>query len=177
MPAPVIIVDYDPRWPQEYEEERRRILAAIGPTLVAIEHVGSTAVPGLGAKPIIDIMAAVARLDDARACVAPLQHIGYTYVPAYEAELPERRYFRKGPPEGRTHHLHMVEFGSDFWQRHLRFREALRADPDAAREYERLKRALAAQYGTDRDGYTLAKTAFVESVLARPRRPQRGARG
>ena len=96
MPAPVIIVEYDPRWPTLYEEERERILRAVGDLVVAIEHVGSTAVPNLGGKPIIDIMPAVRRLEDAELCVEPLGGIGYEYVPEYNDIIPERRYFHKG---------------------------------------------------------------------------------
>ena len=92
---PVIIVDYDPRWPTIYSKEKDRILSVIGTRAVAIEHVGSTAIAGLGAKPIIDIMVAVRQLSDAKECIEPLRSIGYKYIPEYEKELPERRYFRK----------------------------------------------------------------------------------
>jgi GrpB-like predicted nucleotidyltransferase (UPF0157 family) len=164
VPERVIIVEYNPQWPLLYEEERARILGKAGDALVAIEHMGSTAVPGLGAKPIIDIMAAVRDLADAQRCIGPLQSIGYEYVPEYEGELPERRYFRKGPPESRTHHLHVVEPTSDFWERHLLFRDFLRQHPEKADEYYRLKRELADHYGQNRVGYTEAKTPFIRSV-------------
>jgi len=168
MAQPVIIVDYDAGWPRRYEEERARILGAIGRWLVAIEHIGSTAVPGLGAKPIIDIMPAIGSLADAPQCVEPLRVIGYEYVPEFESVLPERRYFRKGSPEDH-YHLHMVEQTSGFWERHLLFRDTLRARPETAREYERLKRELAARFGSDREGYTDAKTEFIESAIAKAR--------
>jgi GrpB-like predicted nucleotidyltransferase (UPF0157 family) len=169
VPAPVVIVEYDPRWPGLYEEERDRILAVAGDWIVAIEHVGSTAVPGLGGKSIIDIMPAVRHLADAEQCIQPLESIGYEYVPEYNEILPERRYFHKGPPEARTFHLHMVERTSEFWERHLLFRDFLRAHPDEAREYFRLKKELAARFGRDREGYTEAKTAFIEGIVARAR--------
>jgi GrpB-like predicted nucleotidyltransferase (UPF0157 family) len=169
VPAPVIIVEYDPRWPGMYEEERDRILAVLGDWIVAMEHVGSTAVPGLGGKPIIDIMPAVQRLADAERCIEPLASIGYEYVPEYNDVLPERRYFHKGPPEARTFHLHMVESTSEFWERHLLFRDFLRAHPAEAQEYYVLKKRLAAQFGRDREGYTDAKTAFIEGIVARAR--------
>ncbi|MGH2523355.1 MAG: GrpB family protein, partial [Anaerolineales bacterium] len=105
MEDTIVVVEYDPRWPQIFEVEKVRILGVIGEKVVAIEHMGSTAIPGLGAKPIIDIMVAVPGLDDAPGCVQPLQGIGYEYVPEFEAFIPERRYFRKGTP--RSHHLHM----------------------------------------------------------------------
>jgi len=169
MGAPVVIVDYDPQWPILYQEEKGRILGVIGHAVVAIEHIGSTAVPGLGAKPIIDIMIAVCRLADAEECIEPLQSIGYEYVPEYNDIIPERRYFHKGPPEARTHHVHMVELTSDFWERHLLFRDFLRAHPEEAQQYCQMKKELAAKSGSDREAYTDAKTSFIESVVAKAR--------
>ena len=168
MSSAVMIVDYDPQWPILYEEEKARILDVIGHKVVAIEHIGSTAVPGLGAKPIIDIMVAVRHLADAEESVKPLQSIGYEYVPEHEDSIPERRYFCKGPPEAHRH-LHMVERTSDFWERHLLFRDYLRAHPKVARQYYKLKRQLAAKWGPDRHVYTDAKTSFIESIITRAR--------
>lgn len=167
MKDPILIVDYDPRWPAMFEAERRLLKQTLGEVFVAIEHVGSTSVPGLGAKPIIDLLALVRRLDDVMPHVEALKAIGYEYAPEVEVELPERRYFRKGTP--RTHHLHVVEPASEFWERQLLFRNYLRAHPDAARAYEQLKRELAARYGRDRDGYSGAKTEFVASIEQRAR--------
>ena len=169
MGYPIIIVGYNPRWPARYEEEKELILGLIGHQVVVIEHVGSTAVPGLGAKPIIDIMVAVSRLADAEECIAPLPGIGYEYVPPSEVGIPERRYFRKGSAEARTHHIHMVERTSDFWERTLLFRDFLRAHPELAQQYYQLKKELAAKYCSDREGYTEAKTPFIECVIARAR--------
>jgi len=168
MSNPVIIADYDPDWPQRYEAERGRILAAIAPWVAQIEHIGSTSVPGLGAKPIIDIMVAVRSLDDAAHCIEPLRALGYQYHPEFEDTLPERRYFNRGPSDDH-YHLHMVELDGGFWQRHLLFRDYLRAHPEAAQEYERLKRALAAQYRDDRSGYTDAKTEFITAIERKAR--------
>lgn len=166
MGAPVVIVDYDPQWPALYTEEKRRILTVIGDAVIAIEHVGSTAVPGLGAKPIIDIMAAVRRLPDAEKCVEPLRTIGFEYVPEYNEVIPERRYFHKGPAEARTHHLHMVELTSGFWEKHLLFRDLLRTHPEEAQRYCQLKKELAANVGSDRETYTEVKTSYIESAIA-----------
>ncbi len=166
MRRPLVIEDYNPEWPALYTAEERRILRAIGHVVVAVEHVGSTSVPGLGAKPIIDIMVGVRQLADAEVCIALLERIGYEYVPEYEALLPERRYFRKGTPV-RTHHLHMVEQTSGFWARHILFRDHLRAHPEMARQYQDLKKELAAT--VERSAYTDAKTPFIESVLAQAR--------
>lgn len=164
MAHPVVIADYDPQWPILFEEEKGRIQGVIGERVLAIEHIGSTAVPGLGAKPVIDIMVGIRRLADAKECVEPLKSIGYEYRPEVEAEIPERRYFDKGLPGARTHHLHMVELSGDFWERHLLFRDYLRKHPGVAGQYYRLKKGLAARYKTDRAGYTEAKTAFIRSV-------------
>lgn len=159
------VVDHDPRWPRLYEEERARILVAIGPWVAGIEHVGSTAVRGLAAKPIIDVLVGIRALADAVHCIPHLQAIGYEYVPEYEKELPERRYFRKGPVENRTHHLHLVEKGGEFWTSHLRFRDYLRDHPEAVRDYDALKRSLAAKYENDRDAYTESKAEFIRAIL------------
>jgi GrpB-like predicted nucleotidyltransferase (UPF0157 family) len=134
-----------------------------------VEHIGSTSVPGLAAKPIIDVMVAIRSLADAPACVAPLAAIGYEYVPEHEAVMPERRYFRRGRGGAGTHHLHMVERSSAFWEEHLLFRDYLRAHSEAAAEYERLKRELAAAHGSDRGAYTAAKTDFIKSSVERAR--------
>jgi GrpB-like predicted nucleotidyltransferase (UPF0157 family) len=162
--APVVIVDYDPRWPALYEEEKDRIVAASGPVVLAIEHIGSTAVPGLAAKPIIDIMAGVRTLDEAPALYGPLATIGYEYAPEFEETIPERRFFRKGRAEYRTHHLHVVNFGDEFWVRHLLFREYLRRHTQVAHDYKQLKRKLAKEYGGNRQGYTEAKTDFIRGI-------------
>jgi GrpB-like predicted nucleotidyltransferase (UPF0157 family) len=169
MEAPVKVVDYDPNWPLLFEREKAEILSVIAKKVVAIEHVGSTAVPGLGAKPIIDIMVGIRHLSDAQTCIGPLETIGYEYVPEYENAIPERRYFRKGPSNmpNKHYHLHMVESGSDFWRRHLLFRDYLRAHPHAAGEYNKLKRELAAKYRFNREAYTEAKTSFIESIVAK----------
>lgn len=163
---PLVITDYNPSWPARYELEKALILGAVGPYVAAIEHIGSTAVPGLAAKPIIDILVGVNDLADAEWCIEPMTRIGYEYVPEYEDELPERRYFRKPPGKGvrRNYHVHMVQIGGPFWERHVLFRDYLRAHPETAAEYAALKRRLAAEYGSDMDGYTDAKTDFIRAV-------------
>ncbi len=147
------------------------IQKAIGHIIVGIEHIGSTAVPSLGAKPIIDILVAVNHLSDAEQCIEPLQSIGYEYVPEYEESIPERRYFHKGgPPKEQHYHLHMVELTSDFWKKHLLFRDHLRTHPKIAQKYHELKKRLALKYGSDREGYTEAKTSFIKSTCAKATR-------
>jgi len=168
MPEPVIIVDYNPAWPGLYEEEKMCILDAIGEYIEDIQHVGSTSVPGLGAKPIIDIMIGIHDLSLVDECVQPLQSLGYEYLG--EFGIPGRHYFRK-PPETlsmhRTYHIHMVETNHDGWKRNMLFRDYLRTHPEDAKQYEVLKRALAEQFGSDREGYADAKTDFIEAVLVK----------
>ena len=170
MPQPIVIVDYDPEWTAGFKEEVSKILGAIGDKLVAIEHIGSTAVPGLGAKPIIDIMFAVGAISDAHECITPLRSIGFEYIPY--PDFPERIFFRDGPMGEGPHHLHATEFLSDFWDEKLLFRDFLRAHPDVAQQYYLLKNRLAKKYGVDRERYepyTEAKSSFIESVLGRAR--------
>ena len=167
------IADYDPAWPATYDAERAALLGAVGGALVGIEHVGSTAVPGLAAKPTIDILAGVKALADADRCVAPMQALGYEYVVEYEAQLPDRRYFRRPNGTGRGFHVHMVEHGSPFWERLLLFRDYLRTHPKHALHYQQLKLVLAARCGEDRAAYTRGKSGFVGVIeeLARSERP------
>ena len=161
------VVDYNPEWPGLYLAERARILAAIGPWVSGIEHVGSTSIPGLAAKPILDILVGLRKLDDAPRCIPGMEGLGYEYVPEYEKEMPMRRYFRKGPSENWTHHVHMVEEGGDFWVIHLRFRNFLRDHREDAPRYEGVKRELAARFANDRDAYTRSKAESITSILSK----------
>ncbi|HEX8070757.1 MAG TPA: GrpB family protein [Pyrinomonadaceae bacterium] len=157
----VALVPHTELWHQLFTEEAARLRAAAGAHFVAIEHVGSTSVCGLSAKPILDIAAAVRELADVGPCVAPLADLGYEYRGA--AGIPGRRYFVKGEP--RTHHLHVAEWRGDFWRTHLLFRDYLRRHAEAAAAYEALKRELAQKYRTNRVAYTEGKAAFIEHFL------------
>jgi len=164
-PEGIVIAEYEPAWAAMYERDRQAIVGALGEMVRGIEHVGSTAVPGLAAKPIIDILLGV-DADDLDRIIEPLERIGYEYNPDWEISLPHRRYFRRLLPDGtNTHHLHAVVIGSEFWMRHLRFRDYLRADPSKAEEYAALKREHARQHQGGID-YTFAKTEFIQSVEA-----------
>ena len=167
-PQPVEVVDYDHDWLRLYAEERDRIRTAIGDAAVAIEHVGGTAVPGLPAKPVIDVMVGVEDIERAGPAVAALINLGYEYVPEFESELPDRRYFRRGTPD--THHVHMVAVSSDFFAEHLLFRDWLRDHPQAAEEYGKLKRGLASRHRFDREAYRAGKVPFIDTVVAAARR-------
>lgn len=168
MSRPAVIVDYDPQWPVLYEEEKTRILRAIGLQTRVVEHIGSTAVPGLCAKPIIDLMAGVHRLTDANKCLQPLRKIDYRDVTP-QPDNPEWYYCLGKGPHSIGYHLHLVKFLSEHWRKHLFFRDFLRTHRNVAGEYCRLKKDLWTKYGTDRPGYTAAKTSFIESVLLRAR--------
>jgi len=161
--APVEVVPYNAAWPALFEAERRMLQAALSAWLVGeIEHIGSTAVAGLSAKPVIDIMAPVASLLASEAAIAAAAAIGYVHHP-YRADV--MHWFCKPSPEVRTHHLHLVPLGSDLWRARLAFRDALRANPALAAEYAALKMRLAEQYRHDREAYTENKAPFVRRVL------------
>jgi GrpB-like predicted nucleotidyltransferase (UPF0157 family) len=160
---PVRIERYDPSWPTRYEEERTALVDVMGDWVVGgIHHVGSTAVPGLDAKPVIDILVGVGDLQSSRACIEPLGRIGYLYAPYRASEM---HWFCKPSPARRTHHLHLVPTGSRRFREELAFRDQLRSHPDLAAEYAALKRRLAARFQRDREKYTEAKEGFIRAVL------------
>lgn len=170
--APVNVVPYDSSWPDRFREEERYLSQALSEWLVAdIEHVGSTAVPGLAAKPVIDVMAPVESLEVSRPAIDFLVQSGYTYYP-YRGDV--MHWFCKPSSSYRTHHIHLVPFGSSLWHDRLAFRDALRQSSELAAEYAELKHALAAKFEFDREAYTEAKGPFVERVVSR-RRGERGA--
>jgi GrpB-like predicted nucleotidyltransferase (UPF0157 family) len=171
----IVIADYDPRWPSLYEEERARIVAAIGNWLVDIQHVGSTSVPGLAAKPVIDIGVALGSLLDGLKCITPLVELGYECLGEYG--IRGRLYFRKLTSNplpgqllgaetrvGRTHQMHMYERTHPEWEAHILFRDFLRTHADVAARYEALKRQLAGHHD-DVEAYAEAKASFVSDVL------------
>ena len=164
---PVRIAAYDPRWPERFEQERAALEGAIGEWIVGgIHHVGSTAVPGLDAKPVIDILVGVESLEASRGCFDPLAQLDYLYAP-YRTE--EMHWFCKPHPSRRTHHLHLVPAKSRRFEEGLAFRDRLRADPVVAAAYAALKRGLATRFADDREAYTDAKAAFIGAVLERAR--------
>ena len=169
MSDSVVIAPYNPAWPARFEAERARLADVFRGAPAVIEHIGSTAVPGLAAKPVLDIMVGVSALSVVEARVPELEALGYEYVPDFEAELPERRYFRKQRGGERTHHVHCVVRGGEFWRSHLLFRDYLRGHDGVAAEYHALKLALAARHRSDRAAYTDAKGRFIQAALERAR--------
>ena len=165
-----VVSDYDPAWSAMFEQERRSLHTVLGPLLLTIEHIGSTAVPGLAAKPIIDLQASVRSLAEAQSrCVEPLQALGYTYLPQYEAWLPGELFFRKALAGPWTHHLHILQGDDPRWRDRLFFRDYLRNHPEAAATYAKLKKDLAAAFDDDISGYRNAKDAFVAATMAQAR--------
>jgi GrpB-like predicted nucleotidyltransferase (UPF0157 family) len=162
--ARVEIVSYDPAWPTLFEQERALLDAALGKWLTGpIEHFGSTAVPGLAAKPVIDIMAGVEGLDASRDAIDAAGGLGYVYYP-YRPDV--MHWFCKPSAAFRTHHLHLVPFNSRLWNERLAFRDYLRRQPTMAAEYSEMKIGLAKQFEFDREAYTDAKGPFIQRVVA-----------
>lgn len=157
--APIHIEPYDARWPERFAAEAHVIGQTVGPWITGgIHHVGSTAVPGLAAKPVIDIMVGVADLESSRPCIDLLTPLAYHYWP-YRAEV--MHWFCKPHPSHRTHHLHLVPTGSPRYLKVLAFRDYLRTHPNALADYEALKRNLAHRYPHDREAYTEGKTDLI----------------
>ncbi len=159
-PRAPLVVAYDPSWPQAFQSAKARILQAVGPHVQTVHHVGSTSVPGLAAKPIIDILVGVHDWNEARVTVAPLQRIGWEF--RGPRGIPRRHYFVIRLPDGsRTHHLHMLELTSTAYADMLAFRNYLRTHPTTATQYATLKRQLAAHPGA----YQQSKAPFIQRVL------------
>jgi GrpB-like predicted nucleotidyltransferase (UPF0157 family) len=176
-PGPILILDYDPAWPALFEAERELLQAAIGDWALAIEHVGSTSVPGLAAKPIIDIGVPLRSFEDALHCISPLFELGYQCLGEYG--IPGRIFFRKltdtpapgqdGGGIGRTHHVHAYQQDHYEFVQQILFRDYIRSHPEDARAYEQVKRRLAEEH-SDMNEYAMAKSEFVQDILARARK-------
>ncbi|WP_261576283.1 GrpB family protein [Frankia gtarii] len=164
MPLPIEITDYNPRWPDSFAVVRDRLAHVLGVLTHRIEHVGSTAVPGLPAKPVIDIDVVIRTRDDLPAVIARLQAAGYHH--RGDLGITGREALRT-PPNTPAHHLYVCAADNPELERHLRFRDVLRTHPQTAQAYAALKRSLAAKFRTNRDAYTESKTTFIEQVLAK----------
>ena len=160
----VRLVPHCPSWSEDFVRERARLVAAMGDRVLAIEHVGSTAIPGIYAKPVLDMAVALADLDQASAMQPAMRQIGYDFPG--DIGIVGERLFGRGP-EILTHLAHVVQADGAKWAEYLEFRDALRADPGLARKYDQLKRELAQQFPEERGRYTEAKGLFIQSVLRR----------
>ena len=156
---------HDPAWMRVFEQERDRLQSLLPGTFLAIEHIGSTAVAGLVAKPIVDLLAAVESLDDVDALIDRLCENGYTTSREFNATISDRKWLMRWRDGHRTHHLHLVVADSSPWRDRLAFRDALRGDPALAQRYAALKSELATTHRDDREAYTDAKAAFVRAVV------------
>jgi GrpB-like predicted nucleotidyltransferase (UPF0157 family) len=167
----ISIAPYNANWPVLFESEAAFLRARIPGTLIRrIEHFGSTAVPGLAAKPIVDMLVEVTSLDETQNQIVPmLEAEGYDYFWREDCDPPYAWFIKRDSQGKRTHHIHMVEEDSKLWER-LHFRDYLRQFPEEARQYERLKQSLADEYPNDRIAYTKGKTEFIESVTERARK-------
>jgi GrpB-like predicted nucleotidyltransferase (UPF0157 family) len=168
MEQSVVLVPYDPAWPAAFEAEAGLLQARIGPWVAGgIHHVGSTSIPGLAAKPVIDIMVGVESLSSSRICIDRLEDLSYCYAP-YRAE--EMHWFCKPDPGHRTHHLHLVPAGSPRYTGVLAFRDYLRTHSEAAADYLATKERLAIEFEHDREAYTEGKSGVVARLTAEARR-------
>lgn len=163
MEKQVYIEAYTSSWEQQFHEERELLQKIVGDKAIAIEHIGSTSIEGLGAKPIIDIAMGVNALEDVIEFIEPLQQIGYEFVS--HKDFSERRFFRKGMWRAGTHHLHVNKFGEEHWNHQLLFRDYLRNHPDALMEYYQLKQDLAQKFCFDRASYTANKGPFIQRII------------
>lgn len=160
-PEQIVLAPHDPRWLTDAAEECRRIAHSCGSTVLRVEHIGSTSVPGLIAKPVLDLMPLVSCFEDGFACVAPMRALGYWY--AGDFGIAGRHLFVKGSP--RTHHAHLLVDGSREARRHLAVRDVLRTSPEESARYAALKQSLAPRFGDDRDGYAQAKSALMRELF------------
>lgn len=156
------MVEHDPHWKDLFHSEWLELERAMGDIVLSIEHIGSTAVPGLAAKPVVDIMACVGRQRDPDDYLERLSDLGYRYVE--QEDEPDRIFFVKGSP--RTHHLHLVVHGSATYREHLLFRDHLMENEEALREHASLKRELASRFRHDRESYSRGKREFIERMVA-----------
>nr|WP_315225843.1 GrpB family protein [uncultured Albidiferax sp.] len=156
---------YDPAWPHAFAAERGRLASVLPGVFQDIAHIGSTAVPGMPAKPVIDLLAGVESMVVAKSITEPICQSGYTTSAEFNASLQDRQWFMRWAEGHRTHHLHVVVHASKVWREHLAFRDALRSDAALAARYAALKFELVARHATDREAYTDAKATFIRSAL------------
>lgn len=162
----VKVTDYNAEWINDFEKEKVKINNVMDEITLGIEHIGSTAVPGLGAKPVIDMMVGVKELSQVSPeYIDQLQSINYEYV--HKPEFPERLFFRKGQWRAGTHHLHVYVYNGEHWLNNIWFRDYLRSHPKAMDDYYRLKKKLEGLYKTDRVAYTEAKAPFIQSIFSK----------
>lgn len=160
----IVVVPYDPRWPRQFEVAAEQLRAVLGASLLVVHHIGSTSVPGLPAKPILDLMPVVRSLDEVDAANSAMQYLGYT--PRGEYGIPGRRYFIQEQHGERTQHVHVFEEGDPNVARHLVLRDFLCAHPEQAKRYSELKRHLAERFPNDAERYASGKEELISELQA-----------
>ncbi|MED3727214.1 GrpB family protein [Priestia filamentosa] len=184
--AKVQLVPYDAQWPEKFRVLKEQLEEKLAPMKVSIEHIGSTSVPNMMAKPIIDVIVGVEKEEELQYAIDPIRELGYTYVQQYETILPNRRYFVRFKEEGlpdiirdgdhdfsqdadfhHEAHLHVVVKGSNLWERHLQFRDILRSSEDSLEAYASVKRKLALREWESTNEYAKAKTSVITGILSR----------
>mgnify|MGYP005748426293 CR=1 FL=1 len=164
----ITIEEWNPNWSKQFENEKMKLKGILSNKVISIEHIGSTSIEGIRAKPILDIAIGVNDLEIVKEFIEPLKQIGYEFV--YHKDFPERRFFRKGKWRAGTHHLHFYQFEGEHWNNQILFRDYLRNNPDVLREYQQLKIDLASKYRIDRSAYTENKAPFIQKVLQKAKK-------
>jgi len=166
LPKGVVKLEtYNPKWILEYEKEKVIIENCIRENIIDIQHVGSTSIEGLAAKPIIDIAIGISSLEEGYKCIEPLEQRGYVYKG--EAGISGRLFFSKGDLHNTTHHIHVEQIDNINWRNQILFRDYLRLYADIRNEYDELKKKLALEYANDRETYTLEKSEFILDIIKR----------
>ena len=160
------LVEYDDAWSSQFLRVAEQVRCAVPSPEATVEHIGSTAVPGLCSKPVLDILLGVASLAQVEASIPALVAAGFVYRPEYESQIPDRRYFVKPSGDFPRVHLHAVGLGGALWRQHLHFRDQLRNDAQLMLSYAALKKHLAVLHAGDKSAYTEAKAPFVQQVLS-----------
>lgn len=168
--TPITIEAYDPAWPEHYEAAKATVLDAVGEDVERVDHVGSTAVPGMAARPIVDVQVVVPDEERAEACIGPLTGAGF----AYQADRDGWHVFEATPDDGQSVAVSVHQSDSQRWRDAVLFRDYLRTEPEAARRYESLKRDLAADHPEDPAAYRAGKASFVEAAVAEARERELG---
>lgn len=159
----VVIVPYSAEWAEEFQKEKKRLKNLLKDTALSIEHVGSTSIPGLSAKPIVDIAVAVKHKGTLKSLIPFFSDNGYDVMDSIETT--GEILVRKGSPQLRTHYIHIEVIGSTFWNNHIIFRDYLLEHPDVVKKYEQLKQKISEKYKDERKKYTAAKNAFIQDIL------------
>ena len=157
------LLPFTPKWIESFKQEKRVLQALIGKE-VAIEHIGSTAVPDLMAKPTIDILIGVNEFNDRSFFISEITSLGYHYIPEYEIHLPERKYLEKVQDGRHIAHIHLVKKDGGFWKKHIFFQNILQSNQKIRRDYSQLKQELAHREWENRNDYAAAKTAFINRI-------------